>query len=128
MTPKNLSFLACLCAALTVMIGAFGAHGLKAALNANELQTFEIGVRYQFYHSFALFCTAWIWDKYGNDLARIAAYLFIAGMLCFSGSLYLLASRFWLGIEGWTWLGPITPLGGMMLIAGWLCLAVATRK
>jgi uncharacterized membrane protein YgdD (TMEM256/DUF423 family) len=127
MTPKNLFFIACLCSALSVVLGAFGAHGLKALITPEQLQTFEIGVRYQFYHSFALFCAAFIWDKYGSDLARIAAYLFMGGMLCFCGSLYLLANRFWLGVEAWTWLGPITPLGGMLFIAAWGCLAAACK-
>lgn len=128
MTQKKLFFIGCLSAALSVALGAFGAHGLKSLLAAEQLQTFETAVRYQFYHSFALLFAAWVLGQYGSKWAQYAAYAFLCGILCFSGSLYLLANRSWLGIEGWTWLGPITPLGGLLFIIGWVCLAVAVRK
>lgn len=120
---KYLFLWACLSAALSVALGAFGAHGLKSVLSAEQLHTFEIGVRYQFYHSLGLLATALAADQLVASVwASRAAYCFLGGIVCFSGSLYLLASRQWIGIESWTWLGPITPLGGVLFIAGWLCL------
>ncbi len=128
MMQKKLFIIACLSAALAVVLGAFGAHGLKARLSAEQLQTFEVGVRYQFYHSFALLAAALCGQYCDTRWLNRVAYCFLGGMLCFSGSLYLLANREWLGISHWTWLGPITPLGGLLFIAGWLCLAYAAAR
>jgi uncharacterized membrane protein YgdD (TMEM256/DUF423 family) len=100
-----------------VGLGAFGAHALKARLSPDMLAVFDTGVRYQMYHVFAILAAAGAWSKWGGKLFVLAGGLFIAGILVFSGSLYLLAFT---GVRA---LGAITPLGGLAFLAGWLCLA-----
>ncbi len=115
--------LASISGALGVMLGAFGAHALKARLTPDLLDTFETGVRYQMYHAFALLAVAFALSRYSpSSLLNASGWLFIAGTLIFSGSLYLLA------VTGLRWLGAITPLGGVAFIAGWLCLAFAVWR
>lgn len=104
---------------IAVALGAFAAHGLKARLAPEVLATFEVGVRYQMYHALVLFAAAWACTRWPGTLAHAAGWLFVAGTLVFSGSLYLLA------LTGEKWLGAITPLGGLAFLAGWLCLAAA---
>lgn len=111
------------------MLGAFGAHALKSKITSDQLQVFETGVRYQFYHSLALLVVGLISLKFEHGGIRMAAWLFMAGIVLFSGSLYLLSNREWLGIEGWkSILGPVTPLGGLCFIAGWISLAWAAFR
>ena len=98
-------------------LGAFAAHALKATLPPDMLAVFETGVRYQMYHAFALFAAAWGFARWQTRVFSIAGILFVAGIVIFSGSLYLLA------FTGLRWLGAITPLGGLAFLAGWLCLA-----
>ncbi|MBC7929647.1 MAG: DUF423 domain-containing protein [Rubrivivax sp.] len=105
-----------------VALGAFGAHGLRDRLGADMLATFEIGVRYQMYHAFALIAAAWAATRWPGALASAAGWLFVAGTIIFSGSLYILS------LTGQRWLGAITPLGGLAFLAGWLCLAAACWK
>jgi uncharacterized membrane protein YgdD (TMEM256/DUF423 family) len=107
-----------------VVLGAFGAHSLEAQLNADQLATFETGVRYQFYHAFGLLVLALLADKLPTNALKRVSYLFIAGILLFSGSIYLLACRDLLGISSWKFLGPITPLGGTCFIIGWGLLGI----
>ncbi len=102
---------------LGVAFGAFGAHALKASLPADMLAVFETGVRYQMYHAFALCAAAWGSARWQSRPFAIAGGLFVAGIVVFSGSLYLLA------LTEMRWLGAITPLGGLAFLAGWLCLA-----
>lgn len=102
---------------LGVALGAFGAHALKARLAPDMLAVFETGVRYQMYHVFALIAAAWAWARWPSRVFAAAGWSFVAGMVIFSGSLYLLA------ITGVRALGAITPLGGLAFLAGWLCLA-----
>jgi uncharacterized membrane protein YgdD (TMEM256/DUF423 family) len=104
---------------IAVALGAFAAHGLKARLAPEVLATFEVGVRYQMYHALALLAVAWACTRWPGTLANGAGWLFVAGTLVFSGSLYLLA------LTGEKWLGAITPLGGLAFLAGWICLAAA---
>jgi uncharacterized membrane protein YgdD (TMEM256/DUF423 family) len=106
-----------LSACLGVAAGAFGAHGLKSRLDAEMLTVFETAVRYQMYHAFALFVVAWALTRWPGHLMETSGWLFIAGTILFSGSLYLLS------LTGQRWLGAITPLGGLAFLAGWLCLA-----
>jgi len=101
-----------------VALGAFAAHGLKSTLAPDLLAVFETGVRYQMYHAFALFAAAWGWTQWQARVIAVGGALFVAGILIFSGSLYLLA------FTGWRWSGAITPLGGLMFLAGWICLIV----
>lgn len=102
--------------------GAFGAHGLKARLTPEMLVIFETGARYQMYHAFALICAGWVASRWPGPLATAGGWLFVGGILVFSGSLYALS------LTGMKMFGAITPLGGLMLIAGWVCLAVAAFK
>ena len=105
--------------ALSVMIGAFGAHALKALLEANQRsETFETAVKYQFYHSLALVLTGILAQKTESPHLNMAAYSFVAGILIFSGSLYILS------LTGIRWLGAITPIGGVAFIAGWIFLTM----
>jgi uncharacterized membrane protein YgdD (TMEM256/DUF423 family) len=120
---RNFIVIAAVMAALAVILGAFGAHALKARLTADQLQTFEVGVRYHFYHAFALLLTGILYKEFSGKLLVWAGNLFIAGTVLFSGSLYLLSN-----IEGLKKLGMITPIGGVCFIAGWLLLAAGCFK
>jgi uncharacterized membrane protein YgdD (TMEM256/DUF423 family) len=104
--------------AISVALGAFGAHALQSRLSPERLETFETGVRYQIYHALALLGTAFAavhWP--GSSLPWIAGWAFVAGTLLFSGSLYLLV------FSGKRWWGAVTPFGGLAFILGWLFLA-----
>ncbi len=111
--------LGCVSAAVAVVLGAFAAHGLRARLVPDMLSTFEIGVRYQMYHALALVAVGILVPRASSATLALAGWLFVAGTLVFSGSLYALA------VTGQRWLGAVTPLGGAALIAGWLVLAWA---
>ena len=117
-------FFACgaVSALIAVAAGAFGAHALKTRITPEMLAVFEVGVRYQMYHALGLFACAWAVTKWPGTLASTAGWLFIAGTIVFSGSLYLLAFT---GVRA---LGAITPLGGLALLAGWVCLAAAALR
>lgn len=104
---------------LAVALGAFGAHGLRQRLSPEMLAVFETGVRYQVYHALALFAVAWVASRWAGPQALWAGWLFIAGTVVFSGSLYILAT------SGTRWFGAITPVGGICFLAGWLSLARA---
>jgi uncharacterized membrane protein YgdD (TMEM256/DUF423 family) len=104
-----------------VALGAFGAHGLEKQLTPDLLATFETGVRYQMYHALALFAAAWGFSRWQGKWFTAAGWLFVAGIVVFSGSLYALA------LTGVKWLGMLTPLGGLSFLAGWLCLAWGAR-
>jgi uncharacterized membrane protein YgdD (TMEM256/DUF423 family) len=109
--------------ALSVMIGAFGAHALKKVLIENgRSDVFETAVKYQFYHAFALLFTGFLLFKVQHKLLDYAGISFITGTIIFSGSLYILC------ITNVKWWGAITPLGGLAMIAGWLFLAFALIK
>jgi uncharacterized membrane protein YgdD (TMEM256/DUF423 family) len=105
-----------------VAAGAFGAHGLKGRLSAEMLAVFEVGVRYQMYHALALIGAAWLQHRQPCAITVVGGWLFVVGMLLFSGSLYLLS------ISGVKWLGMITPVGGLAFLAGWACLAWAAWR
>ncbi|MEW6736790.1 MAG: DUF423 domain-containing protein [Acidobacteriota bacterium] len=101
---------------IAVAAGAFGAHGLKARLSLEMLNIFELAVRYQMYHAFALLAAAWAHTRWPNSLTTVSGWFFLIGIVLFSGSLYLLS------LTGLRWLGAITPLGGLALLGGWFCL------
>ena len=102
-----------------VALGAFGAHSLRGSIEERLLDTFQTAVQYQMLHSLALILTAILIQQWGRSLALdITVYAFIVGVLLFSGSLYGLV------LTEMRWLGPVTPLGGLCLIAGWISLAV----
>jgi uncharacterized membrane protein YgdD (TMEM256/DUF423 family) len=112
-----------------VALGALGAHFLKAKmqaglLTADQLAGFETGTKYQLFHALALFALFIFAKDKNSKLLRYAAILFIAGIILFSGSLYLLTTRNLVGMEGLRALGPVTPIGGVALIAGWICVMI----
>jgi uncharacterized membrane protein YgdD (TMEM256/DUF423 family) len=114
--------------ALSVILGAFGAHALKQLISDKNLQTFETGVRYQFYHVIALFITGILYKDFTNNYLQWAGRLFCLGILLFSGSLYLLSFIELTDMTGLKWVGAITPLGGVCFITGWLLLALGISK
>ncbi len=107
---------------LAVAAGAFGAHALRARLSPELLGVFETGARYQMYHALALLAVGWAVAQWPGALPRAAGWLFVLGTVLFSGSLYALA------LSGARWLGAITPLGGVALLAGWVCLALSAQR
>ncbi len=113
--------LGCTFGLLAVAAGAFGAHALRDRLTPEYLAVFETGVRYQMYHAFALLAAAWAAGQWPGGSATWAGWLFTAGIVIFSGSLYILT------LSGVRWLGAITPIGGVALLAGWVALALSSR-
>ena len=109
-------------AGLGVALGAFGAHGLKGWVSEDLLAVFETGVRYHLVHALALLAVGWASSRWPGSLTNAAGVLFVAGLVLFSGSLYVLA------VSGIRWLGAVTPLGGVAFIAGWVCLALAAVR
>lgn len=107
---------------LAVAAGAFGAHGLRGKLLDADLQTFEVAVRYQMYHGLALLAVAWLASRGSGAMVNAAGWFFLGGIIVFSGSLYVLV------LTGERWLGAITPIGGLSLLAGWACLLLSTRS
>ena len=123
MTSVSFIRLGAVLGALTVIIGAFGAHGLKPQLSEYQIDIFEKGVQYQFYHSLAIVLAGLLLQNTPDSKGlRQAGWLFLAGILCFSGSLYLLACRDLIAVPV-SWVGPVTPIGGVLFIAGWLRMA-----
>jgi len=117
--------LGALSALIAVAAGAFGAHGLRGRLTSDHLAIFETAARYQMYHALALLTVAWAVERAPaapSAPAQWAGWLFVAGTVIFSGSLYALS------LTGVRWLGAITPLGGLAFMAGWLSLALAFRR
>ena len=121
---RTFFILATIFGGLAVAFGAFGAHALSARLTPELLVTFETAVRYQMYHALALFAVAMAISRWPQgSLAQWAGWLFVAGILIFSGSLYALA------LSGQRWWGAVTPIGGVAFIAGWISLMlVAWRR
>ena len=119
---------ACWLGAFSVILGAFGAHKLKEILSPQYLNTFETAVRYQFYHVFALALAGILYGSYPHKWVKTAGTCFILGMIFFSGSLYLLCFFDGAGIAGYTWVGAITPLGGLLFILGWVLLGAGMLR
>ena len=111
--------------ALAVILGAFGAHALKDRLEPGSLASFETGVRYQFYHALALLLIGLLMQFVSASALRASAVCMIVGTLLFSGSIYLLSTRDLLPLGEMRFLGPVTPLGGVLLIVGWLLMLMA---
>ncbi len=107
---------------LSVLLGAFGAHALKKHLAPDMLVIFETGVRYQVYHAFALLAAAWAVTVFDSKLIARAGTCFTAGIIIFSGSLYILA------LSGIKTFGAVTPIGGVLLMAGWVFMILGARK
>ena len=118
----NWMAIGALFAFLGVALGAFGAHALRTRITPRDLEIFDVAVRYQLTHAMALLITGLILWWRGLDVSRllvITPWLFTAGIILFSGSLYVLV------LTGKRWLGAITPIGGVLFLAGWLLLALA---
>ena len=116
---KTFLLLGAVGAFLAVALGAFGAHGLRGRLSPEMMAVFQTGVQYHMYHALALILVSAIMGRLSGWLIQTAGWCFVAGIVFFSGSLYLLA------VTGATTLGAITPIGGLMFLIGWACLAFA---
>ncbi len=114
--------LGALSGAISVAAGAFGAHALRERLEPRLLEVFETAARYQMYHALALLAVAWAATRWPGSLVTASGWLFVAGTVLFSGSLYAMTFT---GVRA---LGAITPFGGVCFLAGWLCLAAAAAR
>ena len=129
MENKTIGFLAGSFAAIAVILGALGAHALKAKLSPDQLMSFETGVKYQFYHALALLAVYIIQKQTQTNDFNLSAWFFLIGILLFSGSIYFLSTRSLFGMpDGLKFLGPVTPLGGVLMIAGWLIFVITLIK
>ena len=129
MLSKYYISIAAFLGALTVALGAFGAHALKAVLSPAALITYETAVRYQMYHVVALLITGILMNKAtspkGQKLLSRAGLFFLDGIVLFSGSLYFIIAKPFLGIEGLPWVGIITPMGGLLWMVAWVLLGLS---
>ena len=126
---KKIIITASLLGMLAVITGAFGAHGLKEKLAPAQLEVWHTAVQYHFYHVFALLFLS-TFARFKNNMIITSFYFFVLGIILFSGSLYLLACRDILGLSPnlIKTIGPITPIGGLLFIIGWLMLAFAALR
>ena len=129
MLSKYFISIAAFLGALTVALGAFGAHALKAVLSAAALTTYETAVRYQMYHVVVLLITGILINRAASPkeqkLLSRAGLFFIDGIVLFSGSLYFIVAKPFLGIEGLPWVGVITPMGGLLWMVAWVLLGLS---
>ncbi len=114
---RRFLIIGCVFAFTGVAAGAFGAHSLKRALDPGMLAIYDTATRYQIYHAFGLFVVAWVVNRSPNGKFAAAGWLFAAGIVLFSGSLYAVS------LTGIAWLGALTPIGGVAFLAGWGVLA-----
>lgn len=126
-TRKIYGLLIAIVGVIAVVLGAFGAHSLKEVLPDDRLSTYNTGITYHFYHLFAMVFAYFSFAK-NFKWAKLAYWSFGIGILFFSGSIYLLATRELIGIVNYRWLGPITPLGGLLFILGWIFLGMSFCK
>lgn len=124
---KRIILTAAFFGALAVMLGAFGAHALKKIIDSYALDIWQKGVEYQFYHTFALLYLS-TFARYKNKLISLSFLFFVAGIVLFSGSLYLLSLKDVYTSSIAPYIGPITPIGGLCFILGWICLFLAALK
>lgn len=124
---RGLLITAAVLGACSVVLGAFGAHALKEMVSDDALDIFDTAVNYQFYHVFALLFTGLLFSR-NKRLMIWAGRFFIFGVILFCGSLYGLTFIEGFQLSGFSWVGPITPLGGLCFITGWVLLAVALIK
>ena len=124
---KRIILTATFFGAVAVILGAFGAHGLKNLISAEQLNTWQKGVEYQFYHTFALLYLS-SFARFKHKLIVLSFMFFTLGIVIFSGSLYLLALKDAYQLTIAQYVGPITPIGGLCFILGWVCLFLAALK
>ena len=115
-------------AGLGVVLGAFGAHGLKQLVGPETVNTYQTGVQYQMYHAFALMLVGILYERLPNNLMNWSGILFLTGIVLFSGSLYLLASLKAMNKVGVSDIGIITPIGGVFFVVAWLLLVIAILR
>jgi uncharacterized membrane protein YgdD (TMEM256/DUF423 family) len=125
---KGLLIKAGILGVIGVLCGAFGAHALKEVLTLEQLASFNTGVRYQMVHTVVLLFLFLLISKYDLKQFRIAATLFFWGVILFSGSIYILTLKNIIGLEVLKFAGPITPLGGLLIITGWLFIVFGGMK
>jgi len=121
-TSKTFLVIGAMSGFIAVALGAFGAHALKQRLSPDLLSIFEVGVRYQMYHVFALLAVAHFMTIYPNSYMSFAGWMFTAGTIIFSGSLYILALT---AVKAW---GAVTPIGGLLLLAGWISMLIGALR
>ncbi|MFN3335577.1 MAG: DUF423 domain-containing protein [Caldilinea sp.] len=120
---RTFFIIASLFGGLSVALGAFGAHALRGRIEESLLANYQTGVSYMFYHSLALLAVAWALSRWpASSLPVWTGWLFVVGIVVFSGSLFVMA------FTGLRWLGAITPIGGVAFIAGWLLLALTAWR
>ncbi|MEJ7692589.1 DUF423 domain-containing protein [Daejeonella sp.] len=124
---KRIIVIASVFGILAVVLGAFGAHGLKKLVSAEALDTWHTAVQYQFYHTFAMLFLA-TFSRFRSRTINAASWFFTIGIVLFSGSLYLISAKDILNIVNLSLLGPLTPIGGLFFILGWISLLVATIR
>lgn len=121
-SQKWLMLIATLLGFLAVAAGAFGAHALKPKLQESQLSIFEVAVRYQMYHVFAIFVAVWIASHFPSLISQLSGWFFLIGTLIFSGSLFLLV------FTSYRFFGALTPIGGLTLLLGWLSLFISVLR
>lgn len=122
---KGFLIWAAILGALSVALGAFGAHGLKKIVETETVSSFETGVRYQFYHVFALLAVAILYERFQSGSLIWSGYCFLLGILLFSGSLYALTAMKATNTVGLSGIGIITPIGGLFFILGWILMFIS---
>jgi uncharacterized membrane protein YgdD (TMEM256/DUF423 family) len=122
MAAKVFALMGSIFAFLSVATGAFGAHALTQRVDGRMLEIWETAARYQMYHALALFVVAWLVSQTQATSAVVAGWAFAAGIVVFSGSLYVMV------LSGHKWLGAITPIGGVAMLVGWFCCVLAALK
>lgn len=123
---KSIVIIGIVMLVIAIVLGAFGAHALKEHLTLEKLNTFEVGVRYQVYHGLAFLILGFSADKFQFSL-KLPTRLIFVGVLMFSGSIYFLAIQEMLGVS-LKFLGPITPLGGLLIITGWILFLIKIMR
>ncbi|NND31931.1 MAG: DUF423 domain-containing protein [Saprospiraceae bacterium] len=124
---KNVLMIGAIAIMTAIILGAFGAHALQDKLSEESLEVFKTGVQYQFMHGFAILICGLLSLQLAEARMRNPVILFVLGTIFFSGSLYLLSTREITNLD-WPFLGPITPLGGLFFIVGWLLFVMQIVK
>lgn len=128
MGKKTVLIIASFSGALAIILGALGAHALEAELTPRNLASYKTGSLYHIFHSIVLLVLGFSQKGLNAKSRNVLVWLFLVGIVLFSGSIYLLATRHFLEMEGLAVLGPVTPIGGLVLIAGWISVGVFAYK